>query len=264
MNSDHWNSATTYDGFMGRWSRELAPLYVGWLGLPPKRTWLEIGCGTGSLTRAICELANPASLTACDPSPAFVEYSRISLNDDRVNFIVASADDFPLRTEGYDAIASLLALNFFPSPASALERMRSAVRPNGVISACVWDYAGEMQFLRYFWNAAKKLDAAGQQMDEGARFPMCNPESLTALFENAGLENVECEALDIVTSFRDFSDYWTPFLGGTGPAPSFLASLGPSEREALQVDLQKSIPTDAGGAISLRARAWAVRGRRSG
>lgn len=248
---------------MGRWSRELAPKFVAWLAAPLQQSWLELGCGTGSLTRAIVSIADPASVTSCDPSPAFVEYAKSALaNQEKVTFVVASADDFPIREAGYDVVTSLLALNFFPSAPRALERMYSATRPDGTVSACVWDYAGEMQFLRFFWNSAKKFDTTGEQMDEGARFPTCNPEQLTQLFVNAGLEDVRCEAIDIVTTFRDFADYWTPFLGGTGPAPSFLSSLSKAQREELKVDLERSVPTDSTGSISLLARAWAVRGQR--
>jgi ubiquinone/menaquinone biosynthesis C-methylase UbiE len=258
--SDHWKSAATYEDFMGRWSRQLAPRFVAWLAAPPQQAWLEIGCGTGSLTRAICSNADPRSITACDPSAAFIEYARSSVPDPRVTFAVASADDFPVPAEGYDAITSLLALNFFPSPGAALQRMRSALRPSGVVSACVWDYAGEMQFLRYFWQAAKSFDATGQTVDEGERFPLCNAAALTQLFADAGFENVECEALDIVTTFRDFPDYWTPFLGGTGPAPTFLAALSDGQREQLKADLQRAVPTNADGTITMLARAWAIRG----
>jgi SAM-dependent methyltransferase len=262
-NSDHWQRAATYDTFMGRWSRQLAPEFLAWLGTPAQLHWLEVGCGTGSLTRAICAHAEPRSVIACDPSPEFIEYARRNVEHPNVTFVIASADDFPIAPRGYDAITSLLALNFFPSARHALARMVSATRPGGVVSACVWDYAGEMQFLRCFWDAAKKLDIGGELLDEGARFPICDPRRLTELFEGAGLERVRCEAIDIVTTFRDFADYWEPFLGGTGPAPSFLSSLSASQREDLKADLERSVPTDSQGAIAMLARAWAVRGHRS-
>jgi trans-aconitate methyltransferase len=260
-NSDNWNAAATYDGFMGRWSRELAPKFVARLAPAAQQHWLEVGCGTGSLTRAICAFADPASVIACDPSAEFVEYAKSSVQHRDVTFITASADDFPMREGGYDIITSLLALNFFPSAPRALQRMCSATRSGGIVSACVWDYAGEMQFLRYFWESAKRFDTTGQHVDEGERFPLCNPEALTQLFTGAGLDDVECEALDIVTTFRDFTDYWTPFLGGTGPAPSFLASLSESQREQLRGDLQRAVPTSSSGNITMVARAWAIRGR---
>jgi SAM-dependent methyltransferase len=260
QHSDRWAAASTYEHFMGRWSRTLARDFIQWLQPAPQLHWLELGCGTGALTSAICTYTEPASVTACDPAPPFVAYARQNLGDVRTSFVVAGADDFPLRSGGYDLVTSLLALNFFPVPGTALERMNAATVPGGVISACVWDYAGEMQFLRYFWDAAVEVDPSAHELDEGSRFPICWPDTLTRLFRDAGLVDVVCEPLDIATEFESIEDYWTPFLGGTGPAPSFVASLNAEKRGLLRARLERVLPRQTDGTIRLRARAWAVRG----
>jgi SAM-dependent methyltransferase len=257
---DRWAAASTYEHFMGRWSRTLARDFIQWLEPAARLHWLELGCGTGALTNAICNYAEPASVTACDPAAPFVEYARQNLGDVRASFVVAGADDFPLRSGGYDVVASLLAFNFFPVPGTALERMRSATVPGGIISACVWDYAGEMQFLRYFWNAAVKVDPSASELDEGRRFPICNPDTLMRVFRDADLIDVRGEPLDIATEFESIEDYWKPFLGCTGPAPSFVASLNAQKRGLLRAELERVLPRDTDGTIRLRARAWAVRG----
>jgi hypothetical protein len=71
---------------------------------------------------------------------------------------------------------------------------------------------------------------------------------------------VETDLLDIPTDFADFDDYWTPFLRGTGPAPSYVVSLDPMSRELLRVRLRRRLRPGSDGRIKLRARAWAVRG----
>ncbi len=248
---------------MGRWSRELAREFVLWLQVPNGLHWLEIGCGTGALTSAICAYADPASVVACDPAEPFIEYARSHGHDRRVSFVVAGADEFPTRVDGYDSITSLLALNFFPDPESALDRMCSATAGMGVISACVWDYANGMQLLRYFWDSAIEISPAADQYDEGVRFPVCNPEKLSELFRGAGLADIRCEPIDIDTEFATFDDYWTPFLGGAGPAPSFVASLDMNYRAALRRKLETTLPVGSNGRIALRARAWAIRGLKS-
>ena len=62
------------------------------------------------------------------------------------------------------------------------------------------------------------------------------------------------------TRFKDFADLWDPFTLGTGPAPGYCMSLDAAARDALRQKLHDSLPRDADGAITLRARAWAVRG----
>ncbi len=130
----------------------------------------------------------------------------------------------------------------------------------GTVAAYVWDYAGQMQLMRYFWDAAVALDPAASHLDEGQRFPLCQPEPLMQLFRAAGLREVEVRLIDIPTAFRDFEDYWSPFLGGQGPAPSYTMSLSEERRSALRERLRATLPMAADGSIHLIAGAWAVRG----
>jgi hypothetical protein len=118
-----------------------------------------------------------------------------------------------------------------------------------------------MELMRYFWDAAVALDPAALALDEGRRFPICQPEPLTELFTQAGLREVEVRAIDAPTRFRDFDDYWTPFLGGQGPAPGYAMSLSEERRGDLRERLRAALPIAKDGAIDLIARAWSVRGR---
>ena len=59
---------------------------------------------------------------------------------------------------------------------------------------------------------------------------------------------------------EDFDDYWTPFLGGQGSAPGYVASLNEKQRAALRERVCSGLPVATDGSISLTARAWAVRG----
>lgn len=257
---DQWAAGSNYERFMGRWSRRLAPLFVSWLPVRAGAHWLDVGCGTGALSEAICSSAEPASVTACDPSESFIRHARQQQDDPRLRFVVGGAGNLPGRPGGYDSVASAFVLNFLPEPEAAIEEMRRIASPGGLISACVWDYAGRMEFLRRFWDCAAELDPRARGVDEGVRFPICGREPLEQLFLGTRLGEVVCEPLEITTRFANFADFWTPFLGGTGPAPSYVAGLSAELRAALAVSLERSLPVEPDGAVSLVARAWAVRG----
>jgi SAM-dependent methyltransferase len=259
---DNWDAGDAYEHYMGRWSRPLARRFVAWLAPPPGRRWLDVGCGTGAVTAAILEGADPASVLACDPSRPFVEHARKAIRDPRVTFTIGGAEQLPDGPR-LDFVVSGLALNFMPDPARAVAAMVARLDDGGTLAASVWDYAGGIGFLRRFWDAAVTLDAGANELDEGRRFPLCRPEPLAALFEGAGLGGVTVGAVEIQTRFADFADYWTPFLKGTGPAPAYVASLPPDRREALRDLLASSLPVGADGGIALDARAWAVRGVRT-
>ena len=258
--SDKWAAGATYEEFMGRWSRLLAPRFVSWLSVRPSANWLDVGCGTGALAGAICSGADPASVVACDPSEPFIEYARRRHMDPRVSFVVGGVGQLPTRPGGFDSVTSLLALNFFPKPEGAVQEMRRISAVNGLVSACVWDYAGRMEFLRRFWDSVGAVDPSAAELDEGRRFPICRPDALESLFRAAGVAEVVCDSIEIPTRFSTFAEFWKPLLGGTGPAPSYVASLGSQHREALATQLEHSLPREPDGVISLVARAWVVRG----
>jgi SAM-dependent methyltransferase len=258
--SDGWAAGATYEDFMGRWSRLLAPRFVSWLRVRPGSHWLDVGCGTGALSDAILGGAQPASVVACDPSEPFVEYARRRQGDRRVSFVVAGVGRLPTRPGGFDSVTPAPALNFFPEPEAALEEMRRITAAQGLVSACVWDYAGRMDFLRRFWDSVAAVDPSAAELDEGHRFPICRPDALESLFREAGLADVVSDSIEIPTRFSTFAELWKPFLGGTGPAPSYVAGLDPPQREALAARLEGSLPREPDGAISLVARAWVVRG----
>lgn len=245
---------------MGRWSRRLASEFVSWLRIPRGVHWLDVGCGTGALADAVCSHADPASVRGCDPAAAFVEFARERSRDARQTFVIAGVGSLPRRRQGYGSVTSLLALNFFPDPQGAVREMRSVAAPRTTVSACVWDYSEGMEFLRHFWDVAASQDPAASVLDEGSRFPLCRRGALTALFRDSGLDDVRCEPIAIRTEFASFDDYWRPFLGGTGPAPSYVASLGPDRCATLARKLEEKLPPAADGSITLTARAWAVRG----
>jgi SAM-dependent methyltransferase len=257
---DQWAAGSTYEDFMGRWSRRLAPRFVSWLRIPRGVSWIDVGCGTGSLAHAICSHADPASVVGCDPADPLVEFARAHNHDARLSFVAAGVGSLPRRPGGYGSVASLLALNFFPDPEAAVHEMRSVAAPRATVSACVWDYSDGMQFLRYFWDAAVAADSAARELDEGERFPLCRRDALTALFRRGALGDVRCEPISISTTFTNFDDFWRPLLGGSGPAPSYVASLDAARRAILARKLEERLRGRLDGAITLTARAWAVRG----
>ena len=180
----------------------------------------------------------------------------------RARFVVADGMRLPARPDLADAVVSGLVLNFLPDPVAGLAEMVRVARPGGVTAAYVWDYAAGMELLRVFWDAAAELDPAAALLDEGRRFPLCAPAELVRLWRNAGLLEVRGTGLEVATSFRDFDDYWRPFLGGQGPAPAYVATLDDGRRDALRERLRARIEAPVDGPIHLRARAWAVCGRR--
>lgn len=251
-----------YEPYIGRWSRAVARVFLDWLAPDTGLRWLDVGAGTGALSRTILDQCAPAAVVGVDPSLDFVAYARARTSDPRVTFEVGDARTLRVPDADFDVVVSGLLLNFVPDRRRVLGEMRRAVRPGGTVAAYVWDYEGQMEMMRRFWDAAVALDPTAAELDEKRRFPAARPGPLAALFTRTGLSHVDTRAIDVPTVFRDFDDYWTPFLGGQGSAPAYCLSLPEDHRAALRERLRRTLPIRADGTIHLSARAWAARGRR--
>jgi SAM-dependent methyltransferase len=255
-----FSAGDAYERFMGRWSRELAPLLVQFAGVRNGDDVLDVGSGTGALTVAVAAVAPSSHIIGIDPSAAYVALAQARHPGDRVRFEVGDARRLRLRDGSFDRTLSLLVLNFVPDPAKALNEMIRVTRPGGTVAAAVWDYGEDMKMLRLFWDEAGALNAGADARDE-RRMPLCHRGELAALWREHGLKDVSEQPLTIQTRFVSFDDYWLPFLEKQGPAGTCVGALPEPEREELRVRLRKRLLRDRpDGPIVLAARAWAVRG----
>lgn len=259
-----WGNTEAYEAYMGRWSRPAAHAFLAWLAPVAGQRWLDVGCGTGALTEAIVAAAGPSEILGIDPSADYLSAAKARIADSRVRFETGDARELPVADDAFDVVVSGLVLNHVPDPAKAAAEMVRVGRPGATVSAYVWDYAGAMQLVRTFWDAAIGLDPAAAEWDQGRHCSICQPESLAALLRAAGLGEVTVAAIDGSTTFRDFDDYWRPHvMAGAGVAPRYVATLGETQRARLRDRLQATLPIASDGSIPLIARAWAVRGTKA-
>ena len=254
--TDTWESGEAYDSYVGRWSTDVARVFLDWLGFPPGLRWLDVGCGTGALTAEIVERCAPASVAGVEPSDEFLADAKKRLGA-RAELYRAGAEAIPLPDASVDVTVSGLVLNFVPNVRAAVAEAKRVTRAGGAVAAYVWDYFGHRELMRYFWDAAVELHP--EAPDEGPPFPISDPGRLEELFAGAGLTGPHARSIDVPTMFADFDDYWRPFLGGQGPAPAYAMSLDARARARLRDRIRERLPIRADGTIPLVARAWAAR-----
>jgi SAM-dependent methyltransferase len=202
-------------------------------------------------------------LIGVEPSEAFLAAAKERVRGGNVKFRRGSGESLPVEDASIDYAVSGLVLNFVPDKDAAMRELIRVLAPGGIAACYVWDYAGHVQFMRYFWDAAVKLNPSARDKDEGVRFPICRPKPLQNLFESVGFQEVRVAPIDIPTPFESFDDYWQPFLNDVAPAPGYCVSLDAEERGKLEALVRDALPIDPDGMILLAARAWAVSGMRS-
>ena len=216
---DRWTSGSQYDQWMGRWSRLLAQELLEWLNLPKDLRWLDVCCGSGVVTEAVVERNAPTGIVGVDVSPEQINFGRQHRARPNVTFEIANAMALPFTDASFDVAICGLGLNYIPDPGKGLEEFCRVTRPGGAVAVYVWDYAHGARFLREFWDAAIAIDGEASTFDQARRFPMCTQEGLRSLFEQAQLEDLNVHALEVVTRFASFDDYWQPAPDRPGLGP---------------------------------------------
>jgi SAM-dependent methyltransferase len=255
-----FSEAQAYERFMGRWSRNLAPLLVRFAGVRDGETLLDVGSGTGALAAALAAAAPSSRIVGIDPAASYVALAQASQGGARVRFQVGDAQQMDFEAASFDRTLSLLVVNFIPDAHSAVDEMKRVTRPGGTVVAAVWDYGQGMEMLRVFWDEALAVTPADSRKDE-RHMPFCRRGDLAALWRQHALLDVVEEGLTIETRFASFADYWAPFLEKQGPAGAHVAALPGRQRGELEKRLRTRLLGEGPDrAFVLTARAWAVRG----
>ncbi|MBV9112490.1 MAG: methyltransferase domain-containing protein [Hyphomicrobiales bacterium] len=255
--------AAQYEQIMGRWSRELASLFIDFVGVRDGESIIDVGCGTGSLTFALLDAARDLRLTAIDYSPVFLDAARAKPKAASVRFEEADATALPFSDASFDRALSLLVLHFVPESQRALAEMRRVVKPGGRVGAAVWDGGGGYLAQRMFWDTAACLVPAGEDGRKRAYSrPLSRKGEMRAAFVESGFADVIDTSLTIRMNYSAFADYWQPIAGGEGPPGAFFKKLDANERAILERGVRAAYEGGApDGPRSFIASAWACAGR---
>lgn len=226
-------AGATYDAFMGRYSVRLADRFADAAGVTAGQTCVDVGCGPGALTSVLVDRLGAGAVSACDPSPTFIDACAARHPGVRVQR--GRAEELPFESDGFDHAMAQLVLHFVVEPERAAREMARVVHPGGLVSACVWDFDDGMEMLRGFWDAALAIDPDAP--DEARTLRFGRPGEIAALFATAGLEDVVESTLRVASEYRSFDELWTGFLAGVGPAGAYCVALADGDRHRLRAEL---------------------------
>jgi SAM-dependent methyltransferase len=249
-------SGDAYDAFMGRYSRPLAVVFADASGVASGQTALDVGCGPGALTGALVERLGARSVSAFDPSPPFV--ASCAARHPGVDVRLGRAESIPFDDRAFDCALAQLVLHFVSDPDLVAQELGRVVVPGGIVSACVWDFAAEMEMLRQFWDAALAVDPDAP--DEARTMRFGRPGEIVDLFAAAGFEDLVESTLTVSSTYESFDELWLGFLAGIGPAGSYCLALPEEGRGALRNELFTRLGSP-GARISFDATARSARGR---
>ena len=240
----------SYDDFMGRYAVLLAPLFAEFAGVRDGQRVLDVGAGTGALTREL--MARGAEVVAAEPSPEFTRALRARFPTIEVH--EAPAEKLPLADESFDTALAQLVVAFM---ADAGEAMRELSRVAERVAICMWGVE-EVDMFAAIDRTARVIGADRAERN-AQRFR--KPQELYDLLLGVGLKNIESAELDVTASYADFDDFWHALSRQVGPAGAWLTRLDERQRALVQDELHRQLGSPNGG-FKLRGRAYAASGTR--
>lgn len=247
--------AEAYERQRGRSSKLLAPLFADFAGVQGRV--LDVGCGTGALTFAIAQHEVVSKIVGLDLSEAFLAYARSKSDDLRIHFEQGDAQALPYPHGSFDCCLGLLVMSFIPDASRAASEMRRVTRSGGIMATAMWDTTGGNQLNDALSDAAAVIDPDVKLLAG----TYGTAEELTSLWASAGLTSIEVKNIVFDCGFESFNDFWQPLTEGQGPAGAYLRRIPEGQRAAVRERLRQNLfGSRPDGPITLKAKAWAVKG----
>ena len=104
---------------------------LGFIKISPNQKFLEVGCGSGGVSRYIAEkyLLN---VTGTDLDPELIQLARENIDDSsNIQFLEADATNLPFEDNHFDIVLSFGVMHHIPNWLDALREIKRILRPKG-------------------------------------------------------------------------------------------------------------------------------------
>lgn len=124
-----------------RQQQEMLRTYLADVNLADGAEVLDVGCGTGAVSREIARRSGVGRVVGVDPSPVFLAVARkLSTDLPKLAFIDGDCRNLPCHDSSFDAIVFHTTLSHVPGPAAALSEAYRVLRPGGVMAVFDGNY----------------------------------------------------------------------------------------------------------------------------
>ncbi|MEU9828606.1 class I SAM-dependent methyltransferase [Micromonospora chersina] len=228
---------------------------------------LDIGCGTGQLTRLAARRCGAGTALGVDLSAPMVDRARASAAAEavgNVDFVRADAQVHPFPPAAFDVALSRFGVMFFADPVTAFGNLGRALRPGGRLAFVCLDDIRRGDLGAALAPLAAHLPPTGSDGTAvGEPLSLADPAVVRALLTDAGFVDVECAPRQEPGTWgRDAADA-AAFLAGWGPVRHRLAPLDPAAVDRVRAALTEALtPYEGPDGVRLRTAAWLVTARR--
>jgi len=245
-------SGDAYDRFMGRYSMPLAAEFAEFAGVQAPQRVLDVGAGTGALCVELVRRLGAENVAAAEPSPDYAATLRERFPG--LDVREEPAEELSYEDESVDSALAQLVVVFLNDAPGAVRELVRVTRSGGVVATCMWEVDGV--------DMMKALNEIRQRLGPGGPVPAADyrdEASLRALFEGAGLRDVETARIEVAVEYETVDELWEPAIHVGGPGGPAVSSFTPEQLAQGRVIFEEALGSPAGSFV-LRGRAAAVRG----
>ncbi|MDT7785734.1 MAG: hypothetical protein QOF58_4153 [Pseudonocardiales bacterium] len=225
----------------------------------PRDRVLDVGCGTGAVTRAIADaLGDGPDCVGLDISRTMIAGAA---QRGKVRFVVADAQVHEFD-ETFDLIVSRFGVMFFDDPVAAFRNLLRAATPGGELCFVTWRSAEENTFMTTASRAAASLlpDAPAPDPDGPGPFSLADADRTRELFERSGWSGIVLEPVDRICTMPE--KLLVPYLSNLGPIARALREAEESERPRMINDVRGEFDGFVhGDEVRVPAACWQVTGQ---
>ena len=121
--------------------RAMLDSYLAEISLPESARALDVGCGTGAVTRVLSEMPRLREVIGIDPSRVFIERARgFAKGISGISFATGDARDLQFDEDSFDLVVFHTVLCHVSEPEQALHEARRVLRPRGWLAIFDGDY----------------------------------------------------------------------------------------------------------------------------
>jgi SAM-dependent methyltransferase len=161
-------------------------------GIGPGARVLDIGCGTGSLTRVAARRAAPGAVVGVDLSAAMVEVARTrAAGLGNASFLRADAQVHPFPAAGVDVVVSRTGASFFGDARAAFANLARATAPGGRLALLTWQAPAHNEWFVEVTAALAGRPMGGPPPGVPSPFALADPDVVRALLNGAGYADVQ-------------------------------------------------------------------------
>ncbi|SEL56780.1 Ubiquinone/menaquinone biosynthesis C-methylase UbiE [Roseivivax marinus] len=189
---------------------------------------LDVGCGSGALSRAAAEAAGPnGAVLGLDLSEPLLELARAQ-GGEGIEYLRADAQVADLGEGRFDTVLSRFGVMFFDDPVAAFSNLARSLVPGGRMIFATWAEADANPWFGAPRRAAVARLGAVAPSDPDAPGPMAfrNPDRVLGILNRSGLSGARVETLETELHHPDGWDAMERMLPDLGPIPSVMREYG--------------------------------------